>query len=171
MGGEKNTGRGKTFRRLRNTFRRLNLRRALQNSAGRRVRVVWGAGYQPGVVPGQSAARSLFFGATAACAYRVFPIVAAGFSRRSAPTRGRPSSTAGTPTSPLVGFVLDEVHRGDLAARFAEALGAVAERNVAERAQQERGCVGVFGGGKVALLAEGVEVFEDELNSLSLLFW
>ena len=70
---------------------------------------------------------------------------------------------------PLVGFVLDGVRSGDLATRFAEVLGAVAERKVAERAQQERGRVVVVGGGKVALLAEGVEVFEDKLSSLSIL--
>ena len=73
----------------------------------------------------------------------------------------------------LVGFVLGEVRGDDLAARFAEALGAVAERKVAERAQQERGrvVVVVVGGGKVALLTEGVEVLEDKWNSLSLFFW
>ena len=71
----------------------------------------------------------------------------------------------------LVGFVLDEVHRDYLAARSAEALGAVAERKVAERAQQERWRVVVVGGGEVALLAEGVEVLEDKWNSSLLLFW
>ena len=61
-------------------------------------------------------------------------------------------------TRPLAGFVLNEVRRNDLPARFAEALGAVVERKIAERAQQERGRVAVGGGGKLALLAEGVEV-------------
>ena len=71
-----------------------------------------------------------------------------------------------------MGFVLDEVRRDDLSARFAEALGAVVEREVAERAQQERGrVVVVVGGGRLRILAEGVEVLEDKWNSLSLLFW
>ena len=45
---------------------------------------------------------------------------------------------------------------------FAEALDAVVEREVAERAPQERGRVVVIGsGGKLALLAEDVEVLKD----------
>ena len=53
----------------------------------------------------------------------------------------------------LAGFVLDEVRRDDLPARSAEAPGAVVEREVAERSQQERGRV---------VVVEGVEVLEDK---------
>ena len=110
-----------------------------------------------GLSPANQRGVCYFFCATAACAYRDFPIAAAGFSRRSAPPRGRPSAPR---ARPLVGFVLDEVRRDDLAAGFAEALGAVAERKVAERSHEERGRV-IVGGGKVALLAERVGVLED----------
>ena len=70
---------------------------------------------------------------------------------------------SGAVARPLVDFVLDEVCCGDLATRFAEALGAVTEQDATERAQQD--------GGEVALLADGVEAIEDKWGSLSLFFW
>ena len=121
-----------------------------------------------GLSPRPISAAFIFLGATAACAYRfLFQPLRLDFY---AAARLREGVLPPPRARLLVGFVLNEVRRDDLVARFAEALDAAVKREVVERAQPERGraIVGGGGGGKLTLFAEGVEVLENKWNSLSL---